>query len=61
VIGAERDGQAEEERVRNTTHVRVLKNRYSGMTGPACDLLYTKETGRMFEYASPDEEEGLML
>lgn len=61
VIGAERDGQAEEERVRNTTHVRVLKNRYSGMTGPACDLLYTKETGRMFEYSSPDEEEGLML
>ncbi len=50
VIGAERDGQAEDLTVRNTTHVRVLKNRFSGTTGPACSLLYTKETGRMLEY-----------
>jgi len=60
VLGAERNGQAEEVRERNTTHLRVLKNRYSGMTGPACDLLYTKETGRMLEYISPDEEEAVL-
>jgi twinkle protein len=60
VIGAERNGQAEDLRERNTTHVRVLKNRYSGMTGQACSLLYTKETGRMLEYIVPDEEEVLL-
>lgn len=55
VIGAERNGQAEEIMERNTTHVRVLKNRFSGMTGPACSLLYTKETGRMMEYTPPED------
>jgi twinkle protein len=49
VIGLERNGQAEDLVERNTTHVRVLKNRYSGVTGPACHLLYNKETGRMFQ------------
>ena len=55
VIGAERNGQAEDLTERNTTHVRVLKNRFSGMTGPACSLLYTKETGRMMEYEPPED------
>ena len=58
VLGAERNGQAEDIRERNTTYVRVLKNRFSGQTGPACALLYTKETGRMVEY-EPTEEEAL--
>lgn len=49
VIGLERNGQAEDERERNTTKVRVLKNRFSGITGPACQLLYSKESGRMME------------
>ncbi len=49
VLGLERNGQAEDLIERNTTHVRVLKNRYSGITGPACHLLYNKETGRMFQ------------
>ncbi len=53
VIGLERNGQAEDERERNTTKVRVLKNRFSGLTGPACSLLYSRETGRMSEI---DEE-----
>ena len=57
VIGAERNGQADDPLVRNTTHVRVLKNRFSGQTGPACSLLYTKETGRMLEYHEPDADE----
>jgi twinkle protein len=49
VIGLERNGQAEDETERNTTKVRVLKNRFSGITGPACKLLYNKYTGRMTE------------
>ncbi len=49
VIGLERNGQAEDEEVRNTTRVRVLKNRFAGITGPACDLLYNHETGRINE------------
>ena len=49
VIGLERNGQAEDETERNTTRVRVLKNRFSGTTGPACALLYSRNTGRMTE------------
>jgi twinkle protein len=49
VIGLERNGQAEDATERNTTHVRVLKNRYSGATGPAGHILYSAQTGRMLE------------
>ena len=49
VIGLERNQQADDARVRNTTIVRVLKNRFSGLTGPACSLHYDKLTGRMKE------------
>lgn len=59
VIGLERNGQAEDKQERNTTKVRVLKNRFSGETGPACNLLYHKETGRMTEVTEDYEEEVL--
>jgi twinkle protein len=59
VIGLERNGQAEDATERNTTKVRVLKNRFSGITGPACDLLYSLETGRMTEITEQDLEEAL--
>ena len=49
VIGAERNGQAEDVVTRNTTRLRVLKSRFSGETGPACSLLFSKETGRLLE------------
>jgi twinkle protein len=49
VIGLERNGQATDLIERNTTHVRVLKNRYSGFTGAAGHLLYQSSTGRMLE------------
>ena len=49
VIGLERNGQAEDIKERHTTRVRVLKNRYSGITGPACALYYDRMTGRMTE------------
>lgn len=49
VIGLERNGQAASEEDRNTTKVRVLKNRFAGVTGPACSLLYAHDTGRINE------------
>jgi twinkle protein len=49
VIGLERNGQAEDMIERNTTSVRVLKNRHSGFTGPAGNILYNGATGRMLE------------
>jgi len=54
VIGLERNGQHDDEEERNTTKVRVLKNRFSGLTGPACRLLYNKQTGRMLERFDED-------
>jgi len=49
VIGLERNGQADDERERHTTLLRVLKNRYSGMTGPTSRLHYDQFTGRLSE------------
>ena len=54
VIGMERDQQNVNEDIRNTTTVRVLKNRYTGETGPACWLQYDRGTGRMKEVANPE-------
>lgn len=56
VIGLERNGQAEDSKERNTTRVRVLKNRFSGITGPACSLLYSHESGRMSEVLELEDE-----
>ena len=53
VIGLERDQQNADPQVRNTTTVRVLKNRYAGLTGAACYLFYDKDTGRMIETTCP--------
>lgn len=49
VIAFERNGQAEDDTVRNTTKVRVLKNRDFGDKGIACGLLYDKKTTRFDE------------
>ena len=57
VIGLERNGQAEDETERNTTHIRVLKNRFSGITGPAGHLLYNPETGRLSDFEPVVAEE----
>jgi twinkle protein len=57
VIGLERNGQADDPNERNTTYVRVLKNRFSGLTGLACRLLYSRMSGRMNEL--PPEENSL--
>jgi twinkle protein len=54
VIGLERNGQAEDPVERNTTTMRVLKNRFSGITGPAGHLLYDNHTGRLSEFTPED-------
>ena len=54
VIGLERDAQNDDPEVRNTTRIRVLKNRFSGITGPCCDLRYDVDTGRLTEVKSDD-------
>lgn len=61
VIGLERNGQAEDETVRNTTNIRVLKNRFSGITGPAGHLLYNGETGRLVDFdPEPYDDEDVL-
>lgn len=54
VVGLERNQQGDNP---NETIVRVLKNRFSGDTGPACSLHFCKETGRLTEQAFKPEEE----
>lgn len=56
VIGLERNGQADDSIERNTTSVRVLKNRYCGVTGKAGALLYNLNSGRMLEIDETEEE-----
>ena len=55
VLGLERNQQAEDPIIRNQTTVRVLKNRFSGLTGKACKLQYDSETGRLTEVLEDDE------
>jgi len=57
VIGLERNGQDPDPVERHTTHVRILKNRFCGLTGPACKLLYDLQYGRLTQRA--DDEDSL--
>tara|TARA_R100001510_G_scaffold5052_3_gene3963 strand:- start:602 stop:2257 length:1656 start_codon:yes stop_codon:yes gene_type:complete len=57
VFGLERHSQADDVTERHTTRVRVIKNRYSGLTGKACALYYDRSTGRMNEVFDEDLEE----
>ena len=65
VIALERNQQAEDERESNLTRIRVLKNRYAGLTGLATNLAYSRDTGRLTEilnvehYLYPVEENGI--
>ena len=59
VIALERDQQADDEKLANLTRVRVLKNRYSGLTGLACSLFYNRDTGRMEEIDNVNEFLGI--
>lgn len=54
VIGMERNQQ--DDMTANILTLRVLKNRYSGDTGLACQLEYNKETGRLQEWTGPETQ-----
>ena len=57
VIGLERNQQAEENR--NHTQIRVLKNRFCGLTGLASSIIYDPDTGILTEaQVNSFEEEG---
>ena len=57
VIAMERDQQADDPVVANTTVIRILKNRYTGETGLATYLLFDSDSGRLKEIAAPSEED----
>ena len=48
-LSLERNQQADDPALRNRTILRVLKNRYLGMTGPAAQLDFDVKTGRLSE------------
>lgn len=52
VIGLERNQQSD---TPNVTTVRVLKNRFSGDTGVACELFYNRDSGRLTEQPFAEE------
>ena len=56
VIGAERNSQADDPIVKNTTVLRVLKNRYTGKTGKACEVFYNEATGRLTQRDEVEEK-----
>ena len=58
VIGCERNQQDEQNS--NVMTVRILKNRYSGNTGVACQLQYSPSTGKLNELGriQPQDESG---
>jgi twinkle protein len=56
VLGLERNGQADDPIERNTTLIRVLKNRFSGKTGPTSRLYYDEFTGRLSELGDEGEK-----
>ena len=55
VIALERDQQRSTKD--NSTTVRILKNRYSGETGRACELTYDLNTCRFTEHETQTEPE----
>jgi twinkle protein len=57
VIGLERDQQDKDNP--HVSHVRVLKNRWSGETGLCCSLLYSSDTGRMTETIFDEADEDI--
>lgn len=51
VIGLQRDQQNDDETVRNTTELRLLKARFTGETGPAGSLYFDKRVNKLVEVA----------
>tara|TARA_R100001594_G_scaffold68142_1_gene102473 strand:- start:3558 stop:5132 length:1575 start_codon:yes stop_codon:yes gene_type:complete len=49
VLALGRNSQSDNDEERNTTQVRILKNRFSGETGAGCALHYSQVSGRLEE------------
>jgi twinkle protein len=60
VIGLQRDQQHDDEKIRNTTCVRLLKSRFTGETGPAGFLLFDKNMQRLIEIEDPSEGQDVL-
>ena len=57
IYALERNTQALDENERNRTWIRVLKNRFSGESGPATLLQWHKQTGRLTEIPFDEQQE----
>ena len=57
VIALERNQQSDDPIDSQTTHMRILKSRYTGDVGMATHLLYDQDTGRLKELDSADFED----
>jgi twinkle protein len=55
VIALERNQQALDIRLANMTTIRIIKNRYAGLTGIAAHLAYDRTTGRLVEIDNIEE------
>jgi len=60
VIGLQRDQQNDDEKIRNTTLVRLLKSRYTGSTGPAGYLFFDAESNRLIELDEMPTEQDVL-
>ena len=57
VVGLERNGQADDPIERHTTYVRIIKNRFTGLTGLCTKLYYDFTDGRMREKSLDFEDD----
>jgi twinkle protein len=58
VYALSRDQQAEDDDLRNTSHLHVLKCRFTGRTGPADFLFFDDKTGWMTPVDNPAKSDG---
>jgi len=57
VLGLERNGQAEDPIEKNTTRIRILKNRFTGAVGLTSSLFYDHTTGKITEIEESKKED----
>ena len=57
VVGLERNGQADDPIERHTTYVRIIKNRFTGLTGLCAKLYYDFTDGRIREKSLDFEDD----
>ena len=57
IFALERNTQATNVKERNRTCIRVLKNRFSGESGPATMLQWDKQSGRLSEVPFNEQDE----